>query len=38
MAEIQDFIWGGAGLRFSDKITPLIMSNFKETAHFDEDR
>ena len=25
---------GGAGLRFSDKITSWIMSNFKGTAHF----
>ena len=31
VAEIQAFIWGGAGLRFSDKITSWIMSNFKET-------
>ena len=35
VAEIQAFMWGGgAGLRFSDKITSWIMSNFKGTAHF----
>ena len=40
VTEIQAFIWGGgaAGLRFSDKISSWIMSNFKETAHFDENR
>ena len=32
MAVIQAFIGGGgAGLRFSDKITSWIMSNYKET-------
>ena len=40
VAEILAFIWGGggAGLRFSDKITSWIMSNFKETAYFDMNR
>ena len=35
------FHWGGGGgtgLRFSDKITSWILSNFKETAQFDENR
>ena len=29
---------GGPELQFSDKITSFVMSNFKETAHFDENR
>ena len=28
---------GGPGPRFSDKITSWLMSNFKETEHFDRD-
>ena len=27
-----------SGLRFSDKLTSWIMSNFKEAAHFDENK
>ena len=32
------FHLGGPDLRFSDNITSCVVSNFKETAHFDENR